>query len=74
MEKTTVYIPREMQASLKALAKRTGRSQADLMREALELYVRGQQRQLPSFVGIIKDGSLQARDVEDWLNQNWHAD
>ncbi len=70
----TVYMSHEMQASLKALAKRTGRSQADLMREALELYVRGQQRQLPSFVGIIEDGSLQARYVEDWLDHTWHTD
>jgi len=51
MEKTTLYLPTELQASLRALARRTGRSQANLIREALETYVAGQERPRPKSIG-----------------------
>jgi len=39
MNKTTLYLSPETQRSLCDLAQRTGRHQADVIREALELYL-----------------------------------
>jgi predicted transcriptional regulator len=57
MEKTTMYLTEELQRDLKALAKRTGRPQADLIREALGEYIeRSRTSKLPSWVGIAAVG------------------
>ena len=71
MEKTTLYLPTELQASLRALARRTGRSQANLIREALETYVAGQERPRPKSIGIAGDGSLDAADAKRWVHERW---
>lgn len=74
MEKTTLYLPPRIQAELRALARRTGRSQAALIRDALEAYVAGQDQPWPSSIGIGADGSLDAENVEPWLAEHWEAD
>jgi len=74
MEKTTLYLPSELQASLRAAARRTGRSQAQLIREAIETYVAGQERPRPRSIGIVADGSLDAADAKRWVHERWAAD
>jgi Arc/MetJ-type ribon-helix-helix transcriptional regulator len=37
MEKTTVYLPRHIKEALRRASKRTGRSEADLIREGVAL-------------------------------------
>ena len=71
MDKTTLYLPEGLAASLKDAAKRTGRSQADIIRDALEGYLAGQPRPQPRSVAKGKDAELSARDSEAWLEQNW---
>jgi predicted DNA-binding protein len=39
MKKTTIYIPDELALSVRAAAKRTGRSEASLICEAIEPYM-----------------------------------
>jgi len=57
VEKTTMYLTNELQRDLKALAKRTGRPQAELIREALGQYIeRSRSSELPSWVGIAAVG------------------
>lgn len=73
MSKTTLYLPVELQRALRAEAKRSGTSQADLVRQALAAFLAGRQRPLPSSLGIVADGSLAARDTEDWLRNAWGA-
>jgi predicted transcriptional regulator len=52
-----MYLTDELQRDLKALAKRTGRPQADLIREALGQYIqRSRSSALPSWVGIAAVG------------------
>jgi predicted transcriptional regulator len=65
VEKTTVYIDQRTRRELEALAKRLGRPQAELLREALKQYLDGQKRpSLPSFVAtsaVGGDASIEVR-------------
>ncbi len=59
MEKTTVYLDADLRAKLQALAKRRSVPQAELIREALAIYLLSQrQRRLPSWVGSVTDGPV----------------
>ena len=71
MNKTTVYLPDELQRGLKDVARRTGRRPAELIRAAIEEFLRVQERPLPRSVGAGEDPELAARDSEDWLRANW---
>jgi hypothetical protein len=71
MDKTTLYLPADMKRELKAAARRSGRAQADIVREALARYLANQPRQLPQSIGMISDGTLDAAHVKDWLRANW---
>jgi predicted transcriptional regulator len=71
MEKTTVYLSEEIQRGLGAVARRTGRPKAELIREALEQYLeREDTPTIPSWVGSIDAPGLQGRDIrayrEEW--------
>src|SRR5437899_1297171 len=72
MNKTTLYLSPETQRNLRDLAKRTGRHQADVIRQALGQYLQqhGQRPPLRS-IGSGEDGELAARDSEDRLNARW---
>ena len=71
MSKTTLYLPVDLQQSLRAEARRSGSSQADLVRQALETFLRGRERPLPKSIGIVADGTLPARDVKKWIRETW---
>lgn len=71
MNRTTLYLPAELQRALKVTARRTGRPQAELMREALEAFLRQQPRQLPSSIGIAAVKGVSAAEDEDWLRKHW---
>ena len=71
MEKTTLYLSAELQASLRALAKRRNRPQAELIREALADYVGRQDRPWPKSIGMYADGTIPARDARDWIHREW---
>ncbi len=70
MEKTTLYLPKQLQRELKDAARRTGRPQAELIREALTKYLAKQERPLPGFVGIIDDPDMiPASEAKRWLRE-----
>jgi predicted transcriptional regulator len=71
MEKTTLYLPEELQRSLRDLSRRTGRPQAEIIREALGTYVAGQEKPWPRSIGTAADGGISARDSEAWLRHEW---
>jgi predicted transcriptional regulator len=71
MDKTTLYLPTELQQALKQLARRQKRSRAELIREALEQYVRSQPHRLPHSVGVAASGELDATEVKAWLRESW---
>lgn len=74
MNKTTIYFSESTQRRLRDLARRRERSQADLIREAVDRYLdEAPMAGLPPSVGIVEDGGLDAADIEDWLRANWQA-
>lgn len=66
MKETTVYLPEEANWALDQLAHQTGRSQAELIREAIEHYLSLNNRSLPHSVGMGASGrtDLAERDEE----------
>ena len=71
MQKTTLYLPSDLQRALKDVARRTGRRQADIVREALEVFLREQKPLFPRSIGIGEDTELAARDCKAWLEAEW---
>ena len=70
VEKTTVYIDQPTKRELEALAKRVGRPQAALLREALLAYIDRQKRpSLPTFVASSAVGGDAADDVRRHRDQ-----
>jgi hypothetical protein len=76
MERTTVYLPLELKVSIKAVAKRKGSSEAEVIREALARYVDDpeQTRPWPKSIGIASSGEVPARELDEWLAENWKLD
>ena len=71
MEKTTLYLPAELQRSLIAMAKREDRSQAEIVRAALMAYF-SDRAPLPfRSIGAGSDGEVSGATSEQWLRQNW---
>jgi hypothetical protein len=73
MKKTTLYLPDELQLLLKEAARRTGQSEATVVREALARYLEQIPRPLPQSIGAGEDPEVAARDSEDWLRAHWDA-
>ena len=71
MEKTTLYLPADLQHRLRTEARRRGRPQAELVRDALYAYFRRRKQPLPEFIGIAEDTEFSGRDSEGWLEREW---
>ena len=67
MEKTTVYLDPEQQRRLRALARRQGRPQAEVIREAIAEYLgRRSDAVLPSWVGIADTDAIDSTKVREY--------
>lgn len=71
MEKTTLYLPSDLHRALKELSRRTGQPQAEVIRDALQLYMRQQNRPSLRSIGMGEDAELHAAQTEAWLEENW---
>lgn len=74
MEKTTFYLPDEMRHALRDAARRSGRPQAELVREALAGYLATNSRPRPRSLGAGADKAVSAADSEDWLRARWRGE
>ena len=74
MNKTTVYVPDDLQRQLREISRRTGRPQADLLREALSEYLSARGRPKLKSLGVGSDTGVAARDSEAWLREHWEKD
>jgi len=72
MEKTTLYLSVELQRSLVALAKREGRSQADIIRAALDAYLFDRSSPRLQSIGVGSDDKVSGATSEDWLRKHWN--
>lgn len=71
MEKTTLYLPTDLQRALQEQARRSGRPQAELVREALRSYLEGAASPRPRSLGLGEDSELSARESKAWLTGHW---
>lgn len=74
MEKTTLYLPDDMRHALRDAARRSGRPQAELVREALAGYLAANERPRPRSLGAGADEGLSAANSEDWLRSRWRGE
>lgn len=71
MDKTTLYLPAELHIALCEVARRMGRPQAEVIREALQNYVQEHEdRLMPRSMGIA-ESDLNGADSEDWYRANF---
>ncbi len=73
MKKTTLYLPDDLRQGLRNLARRTGRSQAELIREATRRLV-DEQRVPGGFIGIASNEDFRAEDDESVLSAEWQGE
>ena len=71
MEKTTLYLPGELQRSLAAMARREGRSQAEIVRDALSAYLSRSSPLRWQSIGAGSDDEVRGATSEEWLRKNW---
>lgn len=71
MEKTTVYLRPDSKRALKAKARRTGCTEAELIREAIDRSVIDEEELLPSSIGTVSDGSEPAGSAKRRLREDW---
>ena len=71
MEKTTVYLPSNLQRALKDAARSEKKPQAEVLRRALEEYLERKESPRLRSVGIGEDKELSGAESEDWLRARW---
>lgn len=72
MVKTTVYLPDDIRRGLDGAARDSGRSQAELIREALRAYLDDRSPSRPRSFGRHRSGgTFAARDDEEILRARW---
>ncbi len=74
MRKTTIYLSEEIVGEIKLASKSEGRSEAEIVREALDDYFERRRAQLPSVFGKGWSGKIPAAESEDWLIENWRPE
>lgn len=72
MEKTTVYLPSALQERLRLAARREGRSQAELVREAIEDRLDRDAQGAPSIIGMFDEApTVTSDDVKAKIREGW---
>ena len=80
MATTTIELPPDMQRDLEALARRTGRTEAELIVEAVERrlvderHLPAGKRPLPRSIGVVSAPDVSGADYEAWLKATWHPE
>lgn len=73
VEKTTLYLADGQQRALRALSRRRRKPQAELIREAIDAYLKRQDRPRPRSVGLGEDEKVSGATSEDYLRARWQA-
>jgi predicted transcriptional regulator len=70
-KKTTLYLPDDLQQDLQDAARRTGLTQAEIVRLALRAYLDREGRPTPRSIGMVEDGGISATEVKAWIRGEW---
>jgi hypothetical protein len=73
MKRTTVFLTDELDRMLHEAARRSHRPQAEIVRDALEQYLRAHGRPWPRSVGMGRspDRAVTSDNVKDWIREEW---
>ena len=71
MKKTTLYLEESVLAELKLTSRSEGRTEAEILREAINDYLERRRSALPTIVGTGTGRKFTAAESEDWLLENW---
>jgi len=71
VEKTTLYLPSELLRELRDAARRTGQSQADIVRTALRAHLDSEAPPTPRCFGAGLDLGITGEESEAWLEREW---
>lgn len=74
METTVPAISEELREELEGISRETGRSQSDLLTEAVEAYLRRYRRSRFLTIGAGHNDEVTGENSEDWLFANWNPD
>lgn len=72
MDKTTIYLPSDLRLYLRDAARRAGKSQAELIREAIDAKRAGDTPTLPASVGAFRSGTNTGITREK-IKRDYHA-
>ena len=67
--RTSFYLAPETQTRLRLAAQQLGRSQTELVNEALENFLRGRRAAEPRSIGAGEDGAMGAAEVKRWARE-----
>ena len=74
MATTAIELPPDLQAALEDFARRSGRTEVEVVREAIEKLLQAQRRPRPRSFGMGDDSELNGVDTEGWLKANWRPE
>ena len=70
-ERTSFYLAVQTKRQLAQAARRLGKTQTEVVNEALAEYLAKLEQPRFAFIGAGEDTELTARDSEAWLRKNW---
>ena len=70
-ERTSLYLSVQTKRQLAQAARRLGRTQTELVNEALAEYLAKLEAPSFSFIGAGQDSEVTARSSEAWLRKQW---
>jgi hypothetical protein len=72
VDKTTLYLPTELLRELRDASRRTGQSQAEIVRAALRAYLDQEAAApMPKSFGAFEDLGVTGEESEAWLEREW---
>lgn len=74
MKPRTVYLPADLLRRLQEKSRKTGVSQSELIRIAVEQSLAGSDKPLPRSFGVADSGRIGARNLDTWLDANWRRE
>jgi metal-responsive CopG/Arc/MetJ family transcriptional regulator len=70
----TIELPSALYDFIVRLSQEAGRSESDLILDALYAYLRERDESWPRSIGMVEDAELSGADIEDWLKANWRPE
>lgn len=74
MHKTTIYLSDAQVTEIKLASRAKGRSEAEIIREAIDDYFGRERGEMPSVFGKASGRLFTAAESEDWLRENWRPE